>query len=1179
MARIQKTMDGIQATAYAAYAFTEVAGIYPITPSTGLAEMTDAWAAEGNQNMFGQTVNVIEMQSEAGAAGTMHGSLQSGALTASYTASQGLLLMIPNMYKMAGQLLPGVLHVTARAVASHALSIFGDHSDIMATRQTGFAFLFGSNVQEAMDMAAIAHLSAIKSRVPFGHVLDGFRTSHEVQKIDVLDYDDLRDLVDMEALAEFRDRALNPEDPVLRGTAQNGDIFFQAREACNPFYDAVPGIVEEYMNKINKLTGKNYKLFNYHGHEQAEHVIIAMGSACDTIAETVDYLIEKGEKVGFINVHLYRPFSMEHFLREMPKTVKKISVLDRCKEPGAGGEPLYKDVCAVYLSQAERPLIIGGRYGLSSKDFTPAQVVAVFENLKQTNPRNGFTVGIKDDVTNLSLEVGEEIDITPDTTVSVKIWGLGSDGTISANKNSIKIIGDTTDLNAQAYFSYDSKKAGGVTQSHLRFGKEKIRSTYLVKIADFIACHRTNYIEKYDVLEGLKEGGTFLLNTKWTESELEEKIPGSVKRYLAKKKINFYIIDATKIAEEIGLGHRTNTVLQSAFFKLSKVIPLEDAVNEMKKANELSYGKRGQAIVDMNNAAVDAGIDALTKIEIPASWENAPLEEKVETDAPENVKRLNYVIDGMKGNTLPVSAFRGQEDGTFKQGTSQFEKRAIAIDVPCWVKENCIQCNFCSYVCPHATVRPFLSTDEELKNAPSAFETLKFNDKNEDYNYSIVVTQMDCVGCGVCADICPGKGGNKALVMKHLEDEMHKYPAWEYAMNLSEKPNPGNIYTPKGSQFEKPLLEYSGACAGCGETPYAKLITQLYGSSMVIANATGCSSIWGGSAPSTPYTVNSKGQGPAWANSLFEDTAEFGFGMLLGNRKIKEGLMMKARRLTEISNDEKVNNAIGNWIATIDKTIESKVATAELVDVLESTSFSGEASEIKADLLKYKKHLAKVSYWAFGGDGWAYDIGFGGLDHVIAMGENINMLVFDTEVYSNTGGQASKATSYGSIAKLAAAGMPTAKKDLGMIAMSYGNVYVAQIAMGADYNQTIKAIKEAEEYDGPSIVIAYSTCIEHQIRGGMARSISQMKDAVNAGYWHLYRYNPTLRAEGKNPFVLDSKEPKSSIEEFLDSENRYASLKRFFPERAEMLYKKADEHFARKYATYKRLAEQDLLEI
>ncbi|MCL1925498.1 MAG: pyruvate:ferredoxin (flavodoxin) oxidoreductase [Defluviitaleaceae bacterium] len=1180
MAKIQKTMDGAQAAAYTAYAFTEVAGIYPITPSTALAENTDAWAAQGKQNMFGQTVNVIEMQSEGGAAGTVHGSLQSGALTTTYTASQGLLLMIPNMYKMAGQLLPAVLHITARSIATHALSIFGDHSDVMAARQTGFAFLFGSNVQEAMDLAAVAHLSAIQGRVPFGHVLDGFRTSHEIQKIDVLDYDDLRDLLDMDALNEFRKRGLNPTEPVLRGSAQNPDIFFQAREAANPYYNAVPAVVEENMNKINKLTGRDYRLFNYYGHTEATHVIVAMGSACETIAETVDYLMAKGEKVGVLNVRLFRPFSVAHFLKEMPKTVERISVLDKSKDPGAIGEPLYQDVCTVYFSEANRPLIVGGRYGLSSKDVTPAQILAVFENLKQPEPRNGFTVGIVDDVTNLSLEVGEEVDMTPDGNISVKIWGLGSDGTISANKNAIKIIGDSTDQYAQGYFSYDSKKAGGVTQSHLRFGKEKIRSPYLVKISNFIACHRANFLEKYDVLEGLKEGGTFLLNTNWSVEDLEEKLPGSVKRYLAKNKINFYIIDATKIAGEIGLGHRTNTVLQSAFFKLSNIIPIEDAIVEMKKAIESSYGKRGQKVIDMNNAAVDAGVNALTKIDVPADWANAPLEEAKEIEAPEHFKRINVPIDSMRGDSIPVSTFVGQEDGTFQQGTSKYEKRAIALEVPSWEKENCIQCNFCAYVCPHATIRPFLSTHEELENAPgSIFDTLKFNDRNVDYNFSILINQMDCVGCSVCADVCPGKAGKKALVMKPIDEEIHKFPAWEYAMTLSEKPNPANKYTPKGSQFEQPLLEYSGACAGCGETPYAKLVTQLYGDSMVIANATGCSSIWGSSAPSTPYTVNRQGRGPAWANSLFEDAAEFGFGIVLGNKKIKEGHMIKAKRLAEISGNEELNNAIENWMVTIEKTIESKVASKELVQLLETSSFTGEAEEIRLDLVKNKDSLAKISHWIFGGDGWAYDIGFSGLDHVISTGENINILIFDTEVYSNTGGQSSKSTPVGAIQKFASSGKSSGKKDLGMIAMSYGNVYVAQVGMGADYNQTIKALKEAEEYNGPSIVIAYSPCIEHGIKEGMGKSMSQIKAAVNSGYWHLYRYNPDLREQGKNPFQLDSKEPKISMEEFLDTENRYASLKRFFPERAEILYKEAADQAARKYAEYKRIADQEPLEV
>lgn len=1165
-------MDGAMAAAYTAYAFTEVAGIYPITPSTSLSELTDEWSSQGKQNMFGQTVSVVEMQSEAGAAGTMHGSLQSGALTTSYTASQGLLLMIPNMYKMAGELLPGVLHVTARSIATHALSIFGDHSDVMAARQTGFAMLASANVQECMDLAAVTHLSAIKGRVPFIHFFDGFRTSQEIQKVEVLNYDDLRPLIDMDALEQFRSRALNPQNPVARGSAQNPDIYFQAREAANPFYEALPGIVENYMNEINKLTGKNYSLFKYYGHPEAENIVIAMGSVCDVMEETVNYLNNNGQKVGLIKVRLYRPFSVERFLKEIPNSVKKIAVLDRSKEPGAFGEALFKDVCSAIFPSGLRPIIVGGRYGLSSKDVTPAQIMSVYKNLEEDNPKTNFTIGIIDDVTHTSLPEEQEIDIAPPGTFSAKIWGLGSDGTVGANKNSIKIISDTTDFQVQAYFSYDSKKSGGITQSHLRFGKERIRSAYLVKIADFIACHRQNYVHKYDVLEGLKPGGKFLLNCDWDQENLEENLPNSMKKYIADNNIEFYTINATQIAKEIGLGGRTNTVLQAAFFYITKIIPTENAITEMKKAIDTTYKKRGQQVLDMNHKAVDLGISSVTRIDVPKEWANLKPETKSLPDVPEHISRINIPIDSLRGDLLPVSTFVGQEDGTFIQGSSQYEKRSIADYVPTWVKENCIQCNLCSLSCPHATIRPFLATDDEAENAPKTYEFLQGSTpKTKEYKFSILVNQFDCVGCTVCTEVCPGKGGQKALVMQPQPEEEHKYSAWEYGMNLSEKENPVGIGTVGGTQFEKPLLEYSGACAGCGETPYAKLITQLYGDSMVIANATGCSSIWGASAPSTPYTVNSQNRGPAWANSLFEDAAEFGFGIILGNKQIKEGLLIKAQHLLELSND-KLKTAITNWIDTLDDTFASKEATAVLIDELQNP-LSGEAEEIRQYLLKKKDLLAKISYWIFGGDGWAYDIGFGGLDHVISTGANVNILVFDTEVYSNTGGQSSKASPVGAIAKFAASGKGTAKKDLGLIAMSYGNVYVAQVGLGSNPTQTLKAIKEAESYPGPSIVIAYSPCIAHGIKGGMGYSQKQIKDAVAAGYWYLYRYNPLLKKDGKNPFILDSKEPTKSMSDFLDTETRYASLKRFFPERAKILYQDAERHSKRKYEEYKRLSE------
>ena len=1179
MAKIQKAMSGSMAAAYTAYAFTEVAGIYPITPSTTLSELTDEWASAGKENMFGQVVKVVEMQSEAGAAGTVHGSLQAGSLTTTFTASQGLLLMIPNMYKMAGELLPVVIHVTARALATHALSIFGDHSDVMAARQTGFAMLASANVQESMDLAAVAHLSAIKGRVPFMHFFDGFRTSDEIQKVDLLDYDELRGLVDQEALADFRSRGLNPQDPVLRGAAQNPDIFFQARESANRFYDAVPSIVEEYMAEINKLTGRNYELFKYHGHTEAERVIIAMGSVCDTIEETVNYLVERGEKVGVLKVRLYRPFSAKHFLDKLPKSVKTIGVLDRTKEPGALGEPLFLDVNATLYAQNEiKPTVVGGRYGLGSKDVTPGQILAVFKNLAQDIPKNSFTIGIEDDVTGTSLPTEEEIDITPDDTISAKIWGLGSDGTVGANKNTIKIIADTTDYQTQAYFSYDSKKSGGITNSHLRFGKSRIRAPYLVSISDFVACHKQSYLAKYDVLKGLKPGGTFLLNTTWSVDELEKHLPGKVKQYLAKNNINFYIINASEIAQNIGLGPRTNTVLQSAFFKLIDIIPMEDAIREMKDAIDRTYKKRGQAVLDMNHKAVDEGVDKAIKVEIPASWSDAPIEAKPVVNVPnlpDYYKNFNMPIDRMEGDLLPVSAFMGREDGTFPQGSSKYEKRAIADFVPSWEKENCIQCNLCSLSCPHATIRPFLSTDDEVQLAPENWESLEGTGARKGLNFSIFINQMDCVGCSVCADVCPGKGGKKALVMQPQQEQEYKYPVWDYALNkLSEKKNPLSKDSIPGSQFETPLLEYSGACAGCGETPYAKLVTQLYGDSMIIANATGCSSIWGGSSPSTPYTTNRQGRGPAWANSLFEDAAEFGLGMVLGDQSLKDGLAKKAVELGELVGEGSLKEAIKEYVNTLNNTTSSKEATAVLIQELQNPLLSSpQAEELRKYLLDCKDSLPKMSHWIFGGDGWAYDIGFGGLDHVISTGANINILVMDTEVYSNTGGQQSKSSPIGAISKFAASGKGTAKKDLGMIAMSYGNVYVAQIGLGANPNQAIKALVEAENYPGPSIVIAYSPCIAHGIKGGMGKSQQQIKDAVASGYWHLYRYNPLLKQEDKNPFTLDSKEPSKSIHDFLDTETRYASLKRFFPDKAEGLYAEAEAHSKRKYEEYKRLSE------
>jgi len=1180
MTKVMKTMDGNTAAAHVSYAFTEVAGIYPITPSSNMAEMTDEWAANGRKNIFGQTVSVIEMQSEAGAAGTMHGSLQAGALTTSYTASQGLLLMIPNMYKMSGELLPGVLHVSARAVAGHALSIFGDHSDVMACRQTGFAMLASANVQEVMDLGAVAHLAAIKGRVPFVHFFDGFRTSHEVQKIDVLEYDDLAKLLDTDALDSFRKRALNPERPELRGTAQNPDIFFQAKESSNSFYNALPAIVEEYMDEVNKLTGRDYKLFNYYGTPDAERIIISMGSSCDAIEEVIDHLLKQGEKVGYVKVHLYRPFVEDKLLAAIPKSVQKIAVLDRCKEPGAPGEPLYLDVCSAFFNSDEKvkPYIIGGRYGLGSKDVTPAQMLAVFEHLKVDAPSKEFTVGIIDDVTNLSLPVGKEIDVTAEGTISCKFWGIGADGTVGANKNSITIIGDHTDMYAQAYFSYDSKKSGGITTSHLRFGKKPIRSTYLVKIADFVACHNSSYVDKYDMLSDLKHGGTFLLNCPWSEAELNERLPGEMKKFIAENNIKFYIIDATKIARELGLGNRVNTVLQAAFFKLANIIPIDDAIKYMKNAIEESYGKRGEKVVAMNNAAVDAGAEQVTLINVPADWANAKESDKVKlavsdtlTDFVENVAKP---MNALKGDLLPVSTFVGREDGTFPQGTSAFEKRGVAVEVPKWIPENCIQCNQCSYVCPHATIRPFLSTKDELAKAPEGFDTIQAMGKGyEDYGYRMQVDTLDCYGCENCVNICPAAKTPKgnALVMQPIDTQMKEMENWHFALSLSDKPNIFGKDNVKGSQFEVPYLEFSGACAGCGETPYAKLVTQLYGDRMYIANATGCSSIWGGSAPSTPFCVDKNGHGPVWANSLFEDNAEYSYGMFMALKKIREGLHMKLDELNSKISCNCTSAAIVKWVETMNHGEDNKVATNELVAILEEFDATGEVAELKDHILNNKEFLSKKSVWAFGGDGWAYDIGFGGLDHVIASGEDVNILIYDTEVYSNTGGQSSKATPTGAIAKFAASGKKIRKKDLGMIAMSYGYVYVAQIGMGANQAQTLKAIQEAESYPGPSIVIAYAPCINHGI--AMNDTQQKTKDAVESGYWHLYRYNPLLEDEGKNPFTLDSKEPSKSFDEFINSETRYSSLKIAFPDEAAELFKQAEEDAKKRLASYKRLAE------
>ena len=1175
MSKVMKTMDGNEAAAFASYAFTEVAGIFPITPSSPMAEKTDDWAANGKKNLFGQTVKVVEMQSEAGAAGTVHGSLAAGALTTTYTASQGLLLMIPNMYKIAGELLPGVFHVTARALAAQALSIFGDHSDVMACRQTGFAMLVSNSVQEVMDLASVAHLSAIKGRVPFLHFFDGFRTSHEIQKVECIDYDELAKILDWDALNTFKRNALNPEHPVIRGTAQNPDIYFQAREAANKFYDALPAVVEQYMKEISRITGRNYDLFNYYGAADAERVIIAMGSACEAIEETIDYLTAKGEKVGLVKVHLFRPFVAEKLLAAIPKTAKKIAVLDRTKEPGALGEPLYQDVCTAMYEAEQAPVVVAGRYGLGSKDVTPAQFIAVYENLKLDKPQNHFTMGIVDDVTNRSLAIGEEVDVTGDDgTISCKFWGLGADGTVGANKNSIKIIGDHTDMYAQAYFSYDSKKSGGITQSHLRFGKKPIRSTYLVKTANFVACHKQEYVHLYDMVSDLLPGGTFLLNTVWTPEELEKQLPASIKRQLAEKKINFYTINGTDIAKEIGLGNRINTVLQAAFFKLANIIPIEQAVEYMKAAITKSYGKKGDTILNMNYAAVDKGVDGAVKIDVPAEWANAVDEEaKAERPKTDFVKNVVDPMNAQEGDKLPVSVFNGREDGTFPCGTAAYEKRGVAVDVPEWQPDKCIQCNQCSYVCPHASIRPFLLTEEEVASAPEAFNAVapKGLKGAEGLKYRMQVSVLDCLGCGSCAEVCPAPG--KALIMKPLATQEAEIANWDYAIDkVAPKANPANKGTVKGSQFEQPLLEFSGACAGCGETPYAKLVTQLFGDRMYVANATGCSSIWGGSAPSMPYTVNKDGRGPAWANSLFEDNAEYGLGMLSAVKQMRNGLKDKLETLKGI--DGSVSAVVDKWIETMEDGENSRAASDALVEAL--TNYAGsdaEAKNIVSYVLENKDQLAKKSQWIFGGDGWAYDIGYGGLDHVLASGEDVNVLVFDTEVYSNTGGQSSKSTPTGAVAQFAASGKRIKKKDLGMMAMSYGYVYVAQVAMGADKNQLVKALVEAEKYHGPSLIIAYAPCINHGLKGGMSGAQNEIKRAVEAGYWHMYRFNPELKAEGKNPFILDSKEPTASFRDFLLSEVRYSALQRTFPEIAEELFQKSEEDAKNRLESYKKMAE------
>ena len=1163
------TCDGNHAASHVAYMFSEVAAIYPITPSSDMAENVDEWAAFGRKNIFGETVQVVEMQSEGGASGAVHGSLQAGALTSTFTASQGLLLMIPNMYKISGELLPGVFHVSARSLAAQALSIFGDHSDVMSTRQTGFAMLASGSVQQIMDIGGIAHLAAIKCRIPFLHFFDGFRTSHEVQKVEAPGTEDMAGLLDYEALQKFRDNALNPEHPVTRGTAQNPDIYFQTREAINRFYDVVPDIVEEYMQKITKMTGREYHPFTYYGDPDAENIVMAMGSVTETIKETIDYLNEQGKKVGMITVHLYRPFSAKYFFNVFPKSVKRIAILDRTKELGANGEPLYLDVRDLFYGDPDAPMIIGGRYGLSSKDTTPAMMISVFDNLAADQPRNRFTVGITDDVTHTSLPLLPEISAVPKGTYEAKFYGIGADGTVGANKNSIKIIGESTDKFCQAYFAYDSKKSGGITISNLRFGDKPIRSIYLVGTPDFVACHVPSYLDKYDMLKGMKNGGTFLLNTLWDNEETIRRLPNSMKKLMAEKNISLFAINATKIAAEIGLGGRTNTIMQSAFFKISEVIPYAQSVEEMRKFIVKSYGRKGEDVVNMNFAAVDRGGE-VHEIKVEPAWAKlSPEKVEIGADVPDFVKNVAFPINSLRGDDLPVSAFLGREDGTFPQGTTQYEKRGIAINVPEWQPEPCTQCNQCSYVCPHAAIRPFLFDDEDLKKKPKDLTTVAMKGKVfQGYDYRIQVSVLDCTGCGNCADICPSK--EKALIMKPLGTQTAEIDNWNYlSKNVNYKDTVvEKSKSVKNSQFSQPLFEFSGACAGCGETPYVKLITQLFGDRMMIGNATGCSSIYGGSAPSTPYTVNAEGKGPAWANSLFEDNAEYGFGMVLGVGKLRKRIVLLMEAALKNGLAQSTREAFSQWIENKDDAEGSREASAKVLAACKK-----EKDPVARKIMALEQYLIKKSVWVIGGDGWAYDIGYGGLDHVFAAGEDINVLVLDTEVYSNTGGQSSKATPTGAVAKFAASGKKVRKKDLGVMVLSYGYVYVAQVAMGASQSQLFRAVKEAEAYPGPSLIIAYSTCINHGLRAGMNKAQEQMKHAVDSGYWQLYRYNPLLEKEGKNPFLLDSKEPDWSLfQEFLSSEVRYTSLKKAFPEAAAELFKAAEENARWRYESYKRMA-------
>ena len=1173
MARKMKTMDGNTAAAHVSYAFTEVATIYPITPSSPMADYTDQWATQGRKNIFGNTVKLVELESEGGASGAFHGSLAAGALTTTYTASQGLLLMIPNMYKVAGELLPGVIDVSARALASHALSIFGDHQDIYACRQTGFAMLCSNSVQEVMDLGAVAHLAAIEGRVPFLHFFDGFRTSHEIQKVEVWDYEDLKEMCDMDAVAAFKKRALNPEHPVLHGSAQNPDIFFQVREACNPYYDAIPDLVEKYMNMVNAKIGTDYKPFNYVGAPDAEKVIIAMGSVCETIDETIDYMLAKGEKVGAIKVRLYRPFSAKHLLAVMPKSVKTISVIDRTKEPGSIGEPLYLDVVAALKgTEFESVKVLNGRYGLGSKNTTPADIFAIFAN----EDKAGFTVGIVDDVTNTSLPRTETANTAPAGTTSCKFWGLGADGTVGANKNSIKIIGDHTPMYAQAYFDYDSKKSGGVTTSHLRFGKTPIKSTYLIDKADFVACHCPAYMNKYDMVQDVKDGGTFLLNCEWSPEEVGNHIPGQAKRYMAEHNVKFYIIDGIKLGKEIGLGGRINTVLQSAFFKLANIIPEDEAIQYMKEKALASYAKKGDDIVQMNYQAIERGANEVVEVPVPAEWKDCKdevLGEQAVSGKPEVLDFVNNIqkpINACQGDKLPVSTFKNVIDGTFPQGTAAYEKRGVAVDVPCWNSEGCLQCNQCAYVCPHAVIRPVVMNEEEKNNAPAGMKVTPMTGM-PGYYFTMTVSVLDCTGCGSCTNVCPGNNRNDVLKMASLETQMDEQKFFEYGLTVSDKPEVLEKFkkgTVKGSQFVQPLLEFSGACAGCGETPYAKLITQICGDRMLIANATGCSSIWAGSSPSTPYTVNKAGKGPAWGNSLFEDNAEFGFGMKLAQDANRAALKNKLDEILASTDNADVKAAIDEYYATYEDGEANAKATDKLVAALEACGCD-KAQEI----LKEKEFLSKKSQWIFGGDGWAYDIGYGGLDHVLAANKDVNVFVFDTEVYSNTGGQASKSTNLGAIAQFAAAVKDVKKKDLAAIAMSYGYIYVAQVAMGAYMNQCVKAIQEAESYNGPSLVIGYAPCINHGIRKGMSKAMEEEKLAVQSGYWHLFRFDPRKALEGKNPFTLDSKAPTKEYQEFIMGESRYINLKKQNPERAAKLFGEAEANAKAKYEALVKRAE------